>query len=146
MMACNGRVNKQYALNGPRCFHMVPYYRTIKANIAFSFFPTSSLKGLALTVEQAFGLPGNTSFVNVLVFVSPGQDVQRTEATEEGHGGEEKALIKTRDFNSYQKSPKWIDSPTVSNKKNQLYLPVCSYQTEDLVNYKLFTPRVNRDL
>ena len=49
--------------------------------------------------------------------MSPGQDVQRTEVTEEGHGGEEKALIKTRDFNSYQKSPKWIDSPTVSNEK-----------------------------
>ena len=117
MIACNGRVNKQFALNGPRCFHMGPYEGTIKANIAFSFFPTSSLKGLALTVEQAFSLPGNTAFVNVLVFVSPGQDVQRTEVTEEGHGGEEKALIKTRDFNSYQKSPKWIDSPTVSNKK-----------------------------
>ena len=72
--------------------------------------------------------------------------MQRTEVTEEGHGGEEKALIKTRDFNSYQKSPKWIDSPTVSNKKNLLYFPVCSYQTEDLANYKLFTPRVNRDL
>lgn len=116
MIACKGRVNKQYVLNDPLCFNMGPYV-TIKANIGFSFFPSSSLKGLALTVEQAFGLPGNTSFVNVLVFVSPGQDVQRTEATEEGHGGEEKALIKTRDFNSYQESPKWIDSPTVSNKK-----------------------------
>ena len=72
--------------------------------------------------------------------------MQRTEVTEEGHGGEEKALIKTRDFNSYQKSPKWIDSPTVSNIKNLLYFPGLSYLTEDLVIYKLFTPRVNGDL
>lgn len=64
-------------------------------------------------VAQAFGLP-NTHFVNALVHVSPGHDVQRKEVTEEGYGGEEKALTKQHDFNSYQKSPKWIDPPIVS--------------------------------
>ncbi|XP_073258640.1 uncharacterized protein [Porites lutea] len=98
-------------------------------------------QGLALTVEQAFGLPGNTSFVNVLVFVSPGQDVQRTEVTEEGHGGEEKALIKTRDFDSYQKSPKWIDSPTVFHPHisdlTTLVIRLCSLDAQ-------YTPRADR--
>lgn len=65
-------------------------------------------QGLSIMVEQAFGLP-NTHFVNALLHVSPGRDVQGKEATEEGYGGEEKALVKQRDFNSYQKSPKWID-------------------------------------
>ena len=64
-------------------------------------------------VEQAFGLP-NTHFVNVLVHVSPGHNVRVKDITEEGYGGEEKALTKQHDFNSYQKSPKWIDPPTVS--------------------------------
>ena len=64
-------------------------------------------------VEQAFGLP-NTHFVNALVHVSPGHDVQGKEVTEEGYGEEEKALTRQRDFNSYQKSPKWIDPLTVS--------------------------------
>lgn len=66
-----------------------------------------------MTVEQAFGLP-NTHFVNALVYISPGHDVHGKEATEDGYGGEEKALVKQRDFNSYQKSPKWIDPPIVS--------------------------------
>ena len=66
-----------------------------------------------MKIEQAFGLP-NTLFVNALVNVSPGHDVQGKQATEEGYGGEEKALTRQRDFNSYQKSPKWIDPPTVS--------------------------------
>ena len=65
-------------------------------------------------VEQAFALVGNISFVNVLVYVSPGHDVQSLAVTEEGHGGEEKALIREHDFNSYQKSPKWTGSPVVS--------------------------------
>ena len=64
-------------------------------------------------VEQAFGLP-NTHFVNALVHVSPGHNSQGKEVTEEGYGGEEKALTRRRDFNSYQKSPKWIDPPIVS--------------------------------
>ena len=64
-------------------------------------------------VEQAFGFP-NTHFVNALVHVSPGHDVQGKEVTAEGYGGEEKALTRQRDFNSYQKSPKWIDPPIVS--------------------------------
>ena len=66
-------------------------------------------------VEQAFGLP-NTHFVNTLLHVSPGHDVQDKQATEEGLGGEEKALVKKRDFNSFQKSPKWIDPFMVSIK------------------------------
>ena len=66
-------------------------------------------------VEQAFGLP-NTHFVNALLHVSPGHDVQDKQATEEGLGGEEKALVKQRDFNSFQKSPKWIDPFMVSIK------------------------------
>lgn len=70
-------------------------------------------------VEQAFGLVGNIQFVNVLVYVSPGHDVQSQQATEQGYGGEEKALIKKRDFNSYQKSPKWTDSPIVSILQSQ---------------------------
>ena len=64
-------------------------------------------------VEQAFGLP-NMHFVNALLHVSPGHDVQDKQATEEGLGGEEKALVKQRDFNSFQKSPKWIDPFMVS--------------------------------
>ena len=64
-------------------------------------------------IEQAFGLP-NTNFVNAIVHVSPGHDVQGKRATEEGHGGEEKALARRRDFNSYQKFPRWIDPPIVS--------------------------------
>ena len=64
-------------------------------------------------VEQAFGLP-ITHFVNALVYVSPGHDVQGKELTKEGYGGEEKAFTRQRDSNSYQKSPKWIDPPMVS--------------------------------
>ena len=59
-------------------------------------------QGLSVTVEQAHGLPNN-SFVNVFVHVS---------------SGAEKALIKHRDFNSYQKFPKWIDPPVVSRFTN----------------------------
>ena len=65
-------------------------------------------------VEQAFGLVGNVPFVNVLVYVSPGHDVRTQQLTEDGYGGEEKVLVKKRDFNSYQQSPKWIDPPMVS--------------------------------
>jgi len=81
-------------------------------------------------VEQAFGLVGNIQFVNVLVYVSRGHDVQNQQETEEGYGGEEKELVKKRDFNSYQKSPKWTDSPTVCKRQSQatLSLFILSFQ------------------
>ena len=68
-------------------------------------------------VEQAYGLTGNAQFVNVLVYVSPGSDVHHQRRDQDGYGGEEKALIQKRDFNSYQRSPKWIDPPLVSTLK-----------------------------
>lgn len=67
-------------------------------------------------VEQAFGFPGNVPFVNVLVYVSPGSDIHQQQNTQDGFGGEEKALVQKRDFNSYQRAPKWIDPPIVSSK------------------------------
>ena len=69
-----------------------------------------------MMVEQAFGLPGNVPFVNVLVYVSPGSDIHQQQNTQDGFGGEEKALVQKRDFNSYQRAPKWIDPPIVSSK------------------------------
>lgn len=70
-------------------------------------------------VEQAFGLAGNIQFVNVLVYVSARRDTQSQQISQDGYGGEEKALVKKRDFNSYQKSPKWIDPPIVSSLQPQ---------------------------
>lgn len=98
-------------------------------------------QGLAFMVEQAFSLVGNISFVNVLVYVSPGHDVQSLAVTEEGHGGEEKALIRERDFNSYQKSPKWTGSPVVFHPHisdmTTLVIRLCSLDAT-------YTPRADR--
>ena len=69
-----------------------------------------------MMVEQAFGLPVNVPFVNVLVYVSAGSDVRQHLSTQDGFGGEEKALVQKRDFSSYQRAPKWIDPPIVSIK------------------------------
>ena len=85
-------------------------------------------------VEQAFGLP-NTHFVNALLHVSPGHDVQDKQATEEGLGGEEKALVKQRDFNSFQKSPKWIDPFMVSIDR----ILVAFYTGSDDLSIQLYT-------
>ena len=85
-------------------------------------------------VEQAFGLP-NMHFVNALLHVSPGHDVQDKQATEEGLGGEEKALVKQRDFNSFQKSPKWIDPFMVSIDR----ILVAFYTGSDDLSIQLYT-------
>lgn len=98
-------------------------------------------QGLSLMVEQAYGLTGNAQFVNVLVYVSPGSDVHHQRRDQDGYGGEEKALIQKRDFNSYQRSPKWIDPPLVfhplRSQASALVIRLCSLDAS-------YTPNANR--
>ena len=70
-------------------------------------------------MEQAHGLPG-ALFVNAFIHVSPGPQAREARPTDGGYGGEEKALIRHRDFDSPQKSPRWLDSPTVSPVVNSV--------------------------
>ncbi|XP_015769135.1 PREDICTED: uncharacterized protein LOC107347559 isoform X2 [Acropora digitifera] len=98
-------------------------------------------QGLSVMVEQAFGLPGNVPFVNVLVYVSPGSDIHQQQNTQDGFGGEEKALVQKRDFNSYQRAPKWIDPPIIFkppiSQTSALVIRLCSLDAA-------YTPNADR--
>ena len=64
-------------------------------------------QGIAVKVEQAFGLPA-AMFTNALVYINSGT------GTVDGLGGDKKMVTSVRSFDSQQKSPRWLDEPTVS--------------------------------
>ncbi|XP_019641118.1 PREDICTED: uncharacterized protein LOC109482733 isoform X6 [Branchiostoma belcheri] len=69
--------------------------------------------GIGIQVEQAHGVNGEGLYVNVFARVSPGAEARELENTPEGYGGEDKIITTKHDFTSLQKSPKWLDPPSI---------------------------------
>ncbi|XP_078598262.1 uncharacterized protein LOC144874218 isoform X4 [Branchiostoma floridae x Branchiostoma japonicum] len=69
--------------------------------------------GIGIQVEQAHGVNGEGLYVNVFARVSPGAEARELENTPEGYGGEDKIISTKHDFTSLQKSPKWLDPPSI---------------------------------
>ncbi|XP_077995576.1 uncharacterized protein LOC144449044 [Glandiceps talaboti] len=70
-------------------------------------------RGINIHVQSAFGMDTEGLYCNAFVRVAPGGEAIDLERTEEGYGGEEKFLTKKHDYSSLQKSPRWLDMPTI---------------------------------
>lgn len=74
------------------------------------------VQGVAIKVEQAFGLP-DALFANALVYINDDHVTRQSSTTTGALPGDEKMVTSARNFDSQQKSPRWLDEPKVNESK-----------------------------
>ncbi|XP_070571525.1 uncharacterized protein [Ptychodera flava] len=77
-------------------------------------------RGVDVQVQSAFGMDVEGLYCNAFVRVAPGNEAFDQDKTPEGYGGEEKFLTSKHDYSSLQKSPRWLDYPTIMHPRHDV--------------------------